>query len=74
MSILDRPFDSTPALAVVSRSVFRFAVAGFKPAHGYVIDCADYDVGSSVKITNRARRFLSRHSSVGSKQAGASLP
>ena len=33
-----------------------------------------YEVGSSVNITKRARRFFTRHSSVNSKQAGASLP
>jgi hypothetical protein len=33
-----------------------------------------YEVGSSVNSTNRARRFLTRHSSFGSKHAGASLP
>jgi hypothetical protein len=35
---------------------------------------AAYKVGNSVKTTNRARRFLRRHSSVCSKHAGASLP
>ena len=33
-----------------------------------------HDVGNSLKTTKRARRFLTRHSSVCSKQAGASLP
>jgi hypothetical protein len=33
-----------------------------------------YDVGTSLNITKRARRFFTRHSSVCSKQAGASLP
>jgi len=84
MSILNQPFDSGPGLGrgpslrVPPASAVEGATGLPVGLHTgmrlNLIDSADYEVGNSVKITNRARRFLRRHSSVGSKQAGASLP